>query len=158
MRKLTRRTAVTAAALAVTLSGGAAFAYWLNSGSATATAQTADGTRLTVTNLLTTSPSMMPGDAQLWTFQVNNDGGNNITIDKPNSPVTVTPFSSTAVDPAKPACTQADYAIDSVTLPDTVYAHGAYGGSFSLHFVNSAADQENCKGFKVPISVTVKAA
>jgi len=159
VRRITRRTAVVAAALTVTLSGGAAFAYWLNTGSATATGQTASGTKLTVTNLTTTDPAMVPGASQSWTFRVNNDGANPLTIDTTNSSVVVTPFSSTAVDATKSACTQADYTITNVALPASVYSHSYGDGSFTLTFSNDLArDQVNCQSYAVPLNVLVKAA
>jgi len=119
---------------------------------------TASGQRIEVGAVHTNDAAMKPGDRQTWLFQVVNNNADGVDLDPVASRVLVAPFRSVAVDPAKPACTEADFAVVGVRMPLHLAGDHYENGEFVLRFENDPArDQTNCQGVEVPLRVTATA-
>ena len=151
MRKLTRKT-VAVAAVAVLLSGGVAFAYWTNSGTGTGTATT--GTNAAITVVQTASSAVLVPGGPTSTLSG--------TFSNPNtSPVFVNTVTATLASVTgsvgTPACTVADYALDTATI--TIGAQAAVDDTtawtgIKVSMVNSGTNQDACKNATINLSYT----
>jgi hypothetical protein len=151
--KITARFAVLAAIIAVLAIGGLAFAYWTQGGTGSGTSTA--GTTSVITVNQTTSPSgLYPGGgtaALAGTFTNAYSGPVNIS----SVTASVRAFSSQA-DAAKPACTQADFAIGG-TSGASVVPVGTGVGSWSgltVRLLDNTLNQDNCKSVSITIDYT----
>ncbi len=157
MRRIkTKRTKIVVAATAlVVVSGGAAFAYWTNSGSGTGSGATGTTSAITVTQTSVVSDLRPGGAAQdlSGTFTVPGDG-----------PAYVEDLEAavTSVNGAV-GCEVDDYAIGGSPMliqaqVDDATTWGVGAGGLTVVFVNEAAEnQDGCKNATITISYTANA-
>ena len=155
MKFLTKkRVAAAVAALAIGGSGMAAYAYWTGSGSGSGSASATTPTALTV-NQSTSVTNLFPG-ATAVTLSGTFDNTNAGPVYIHNVTAAVHAF-STQTDSAKPACTQADFAIGGSATVDANVAAGSAVGSWTgltVRLLNGAGNQDNCKGQAITIDYT----
>ena len=151
MRRFNRRgLAAFGVGVMVIAAAGAGFAYWTQGGTGNGSATTGSTGTITV-NQTTTVTGLYPGAtpvALAGTFTNTSSGP--VTISSVTA--TVTAFSAQA-DPAKPACTQADYAIGGAAAGGVVPV-GTNVGSWSgltVGLLNTATNQDNCKNVVIAI-------
>ena len=152
MRKLTKKTLAVSAALMLMGTGGVAFAYWTNSGSGTGSAAT--GTNLAITVAQGTSSAVLVPGGPSSTLSG--------TFTNPNtSPVFVNTVTATLASVTgsvgTPACTVADYALDTATI--TIGAQAAADDTTAwsgivVKMLNSATNQDACKNATINLSYT----
>jgi len=153
MRKLSKKTLAVATTVVLLSGGGAAFAYWTNSGTGTGTATTTTTTVALVVNQTSTISGMYPGGpAQTLAG----------TFDNPNAGamhVTAVTAASYAIDAAHvtAGCTVAggNYTLGG-TAPVNAdvpagLAKGAWTG-LTITMNNLATTQDFCKGATVTIT------
>lgn len=138
-------------AVAPLLIGGIAFAYWSTGGSGSGTANT--GTSANVTVNQTVAPvGLFPGGSVALSGNFDNPNSGNVFITAVTASVTAFSVQS---NPAKPPCTQADFAITGTASVAAQIAPGNGVGAWSglsLTMVNAATNQDNCKNLTVPIA------
>lgn len=147
MARLTKKKYLAAGvAVAVIASGGVAFAYWTSTGSGTGTATT--------------------GTSTAWDVQVGEVDLDNLT---PGGPTNTIPFSvqndssgvqnlqatsASVVDTSDPGCTAADFDVSATTIGYGDVASGAtVNGTFTIQMINTASNQDDCKGVTVNLKV-----
>lgn len=137
----------TAAIVAV---GAIAFAYWTSEGEGSGSGATGTSSVFVVTSTAATGPALKPGvGEQTVAFEVENPSDSAQTL----TDVTVTvanadgtPWTSVA------GCSAADYTVGTAAIAYADMAAGATAeGTVTLSMVNSATDQEGCKGATVPL-------
>ena len=153
--KITRRKSAILAIVATTaIGGGAAFAYWTQSGTGTGTATAGTTTGITV-NQTGSVTGLYPGGTPIGlsgTFTNTNTGPVSIS----SITAAVAAFTTVTPDPLKPPCTQADFAI-SGTSGANIAPAGTEVGSWSglsVALVAGVANQDNCKGQAITINYT----
>ncbi len=156
MRALSKKQKATVAGitlLALTGTGGLAYAYWTQGGSGTGTAAS-DTTVDVVVNQTGVLTAMYPGQGTQplsGTFTNPNPG----PIFVSSVTAVVRPFISQTVI-AKPACTEADYAItgtssiNGIPAGDEVVSGSTWSG-LAVELVNRATNQDNCKNVVIDI-------
>jgi len=159
LRTLSNKQKATVAAVTLLTLGGAgglAYAYWTQSGSGVGTAAT-DTTASVTVNQTSTVTALYPGQAA-QALSGNFDNPNPGPVFVTAITATVRPFTAQA-NLAKPACTEADYAISGASRINTVPAGsevpagtgvGAWDG-LAVKLVDGAANQDNCKGVTISI-------
>jgi ABC-type glycerol-3-phosphate transport system substrate-binding protein len=150
-KKSKKRSVVVLALVGVlALAGVAAYAYWSNNGSGTASGQTAAGNQdLTV---LTTSSldGLYPGASIPVTGKFGNPNGNPVKVTN----ISVTPSVDSAH--ATAGCLVSDYsAAVHVTDPDVPASSQGGGFAGTLSMANTALDQNACKGATVTLTYSV---
>lgn len=147
---LKRKTVVVGGVAAlVIVGGGAAYAYWTNSGSGTGEAET--GTNQTiVVNQTSTITGLAPG------LPAQTLSGN---FDNPNtSPVYVTSVTATVTGTDQTGCGVSDYTIAGAAPVNAEVPAGTGQGSWSgltIQFNNKpAVNQDACKNAVVSIAYT----
>ena len=144
-----QRTLIVSAIAVLLVGGGAAFAYWTNTGAGTGDAAT--GTNVpVVVNQTSTITGMAPGIA------AQTLSGN---FDNPNAgPVYVASVSATVTGTDKAGCTAADYTVAGTATVGAQVAAGTGQGSWSgltIQFNNKTnAIQDACKNAVVNIAYT----
>lgn len=161
-----KRLAFVSGSLAVALvGGGLAIAYWTTTGTGTGSGAVGTSTPVTVTQDSTVSGLVPGGPADDLDFTINNPGAGPQTINS----VTVSVSNVTKAVGAPPgACTAADFAITQPDLGGAVElstgnnAFTAGNGSggpadtgASVSMINSATDQNGCKGATLEFTYTV---
>ena len=144
------------ATLAMTVIGGAAFAYWTTTGTGTGAADTADSVQAVTVHQTSTVSGLAPGSgtqALSGNFTNPNDG-----------PVYITAVSAeiTAVNDTTGAalagCTAADYTIAGTGAVGAEVPSGANVGSWgnlTIAFANDTTrNQDACKNAQLVISYT----
>ena len=148
-----RKFAVIGGTVTMSLVGGAALAYWTQSGSGSGSA-TADTTAaITVYQTSTVSTLRPGGPSGALSGDFTNPNPGSVTISSITA--TVDAFSS-QTNVAKPPCTQADFAIGG-TSGSNVVPTGTRVGSWSgltVSLVDNGLNQDNCKVKTVSISYT----
>lgn len=145
-----RFAAVAATAAAVLVGGGIAVAYWTTTGSGSGSATTANPSGTLTVNQTNTITDLYPGitPVDIDLEIVNPDA----------APYYVDEVVVAIDDSAFPVgCTAADYVVTDGTIDDDVpgSATTAYTGTgASIAMVNSATNQDACKGVTVPLTFT----
>jgi hypothetical protein len=150
MRRITKRTALLAAGVAVAVaSAGVAYAYWTTNGSGTGSATTGTTSAVTVKQTSTVS-NLAPG-LPAQALQGNFDNGN-------AGPVLVHSVTAAVTGTSNPGCTAADFTVVQPALVDVEVPAGPGMGSWSggsLVFKNDPVrNQDACKGVTVALSYT----
>jgi hypothetical protein len=151
MKSRTQRIAIIGIAAALVIGGGsAAYAYWSSTGTGTGTATTGTSDAFVVTSDAPAGDPLTPGgDAQTVDFTVGNPGTGDLTLTAVD--VTVANSDGTAWV-LVPGCSAADYAVTVTALDDGVVAGGAdAAGTAAITMLDSATDQDACKGVTVPL-------
>lgn len=147
MARMTKKKyAIVAGVSAVALTGGVAFAYWTSTGSGTGSATT--------------------GTSTAWDVQVDDVDLDNLT---PGGPTNTIGFSvqndnsgvqnlantvASVVDTSDPGCGPADFDVSATTITYGDVAPGAtVNGTFTVQMVNTASNQDACKGVTVNLKV-----
>jgi hypothetical protein len=159
VRFITKKRAAAAAAAVVIAGGGmAAYAYWTGGGSGSGSATATTPVNLVVNQTNAAITNLFPGGpAQALSGDFNNANSGPITLTSLTAAVRSFSVQS---NPAKPACTQADFAITgTATIGGSgVVPAGTGVGSWSglnVSLTNAAsANQDNCKGVSVTIDYT----
>jgi hypothetical protein len=140
--------------LALLAIGAVAYAYWTQGGSGSGTSTA--GTTAAITVNQTGSPSGLypggPAAALAGTFTNPNPGSVNIS----SVTAVVHPFASHLVDPLKPDCTQADFAIGGTSGANVVptgTAVGAWSG-LTVRLLDNGLNQDNCKNVTITVDYT----
>lgn len=143
-------------ALVVLLTGGIAFAYWtIYGGAGTGSAMTGT-TGSVVVHQTESSMALVPDGSTTLSGNFDNPG---------DSPAYVTSVSAAIgafthqPDETLPACDPSDFelTVDHVTVGQDIPAVSSGTGSWTgivLHMINKTSNQDNCKGFAVPIVYT----
>jgi hypothetical protein len=148
MTRIKKKWAVVAVVAAVFIGGGAAFAYWTQSGSGTGSA--ANGTTVPITvNQTSTISGLAPGLAPVPL------SGN---FDNPNpSAVYVGSVSATVTATSVVGCLPGDYVIGGTAPVNTEVASGTGVGSWTglnVKLTDTGVSQNLCKGATITISYT----
>lgn len=148
MRRLNKRTvAIWSVAALLIVGGGAAYAYWTNTGSGTGEATTGSNQSIVV-NQTSTITGLAPG------VPAQTLSGN---FDNPNtSPVYVTTVTATVTGTDKTGCGPTDYTIGGSATVNAEVPAGTGVGSWSgltIAFNNKpAVNQDACKDAVVSIA------
>ena len=145
---------VVAVAAALVVAGGAAFAYWTAGGSGTGSASTGSVSALTVVQTSVVS-GLAPGTpAQTLSGTFNNPNTGPVYVSSVS--VSISSVVKAVGAPAGP-CTAADYVITGspVAIGAEVLANdtSTWSGP-QIAFVNSASNQDGCKGATVNLAYT----
>jgi hypothetical protein len=154
-KKLIAGTAV--AALALGVSGTAAFAYWTAGGTGTGSATTFVSFPVTV-NQTSNNAGLVPGGATALKGDFTNTANaGSVYITAVTASIgTITP-STVLQDATKPACTPADFSITGSAPVGAEVANGTHVGAWSglsLNMTDTGANQDNCKKATVTIVYT----
>jgi hypothetical protein len=140
----------------LTLAGvGTAFAYWTIGGGGSGTASTTAPSSVTVVQTSTSTITSAGGTAAL-SGDFNNPNSGKVYVTAVTA--TVNAFSS-QVNPALPACTQADFTITgSSNTPGDIAAGSAVGtwSGLTLTLTDAATNQDNCENLS-SIAITYTA-
>lgn len=150
MRQMTKKNkiaAVAASAALVAVGGGAAYAYWSTTGSGSGSAAASSGTQA-VTLHTSFAAGIAPGESRTVTY----------TADNPNTSSTVVGSLAASVATSDTGCLPTWFGITAPTDPTTVAAktNGASLGTGTLTFIDTADNQDLCKGATITVSVTSK--
>jgi hypothetical protein len=143
----------------ITIAGAAsaAYAFWTGGGSGSGSAAAGTTSAVTV-NQTGSITGLYPGatpTALSGTFTHSNSGAVHVA----NVTATVQAFNVQA-DPAKPACTQADFAIGGTAAVNAQVPPGTGVGSWSgltVALLNGSGNQDNCKNASITINYTANA-
>jgi hypothetical protein len=154
-----RLSAVAGTMAVVLVGGGLAIAYWTTTGSGTGTGDVGTSTVVTVTQDSTVAGLVPGGPADVLDFTINNSS------DGPQRINSVVVSISDVTAPG--TCSAADFDIDQpntgafVDLPvgDTTFTSGAGGDvantGAQVSMINSASNQDGCKGATLEFTYTV---
>ncbi|WP_163161601.1 hypothetical protein [Arthrobacter sp. Alg241-R88] len=138
----------TTAAL-VAISGGAAFAYWTATGTGSATTKAGTTTGFEITGTATGGELSPGGPTQKVTFTVKNPGTGVQKVSKVDVKVANTDGTTWT---SSTGCKTADFAIaDYDFTAKELEPGGTATGTVTLQMVNSAENQDGCKGATVPL-------
>lgn len=148
MRKMTKKSkaaAVAASVALVAVGGGAAYAYWTTTGSGSGSGANSTGGGTVVLHAAFAT-GLAPGNSETVLY----------TADNASTTSTVVGALSAAVTTSDSACLPGWFTVTAGTTNSTVPAgtSGVSVGSGTLTFLDSAANQEACKGAVVTVSVT----
>jgi hypothetical protein len=131
---------------------GTAFAYWTISGSGSGTGSTTAPSSVTVVQT-STDAGLYPGDTIALSGDFNNPNAGKVYVTSVTA--TVGTFTSSAVNPALPPCTQADFTITGTSTVPGDIATGSGVGSWSglsITLTDAGTNQDNCESLaSVPI-------
>ncbi len=148
-----RRFAVIGGIVSLSLVGGAALAYWTQSGSGSGSATAGTTAAITVYQNSTISTLRPGGPSGALSGDFTNPNPGSVTISSITA--TVDAFSS-QTNVAKPPCTQADFAIGG-TSGSNVVPTGTRVGSWSgltVSLLDNGLNQDNCKSRTISITYT----
>jgi len=152
MRKPSKKVLAVVTAAALLAGGGTAFAYWTNTGTGTGSAST--GTNAAVTVLQTTSSAVLVpgGPASTLSGTFTNTNTSPVFVNE----VTAT-LASVTGSVGTPACTIADYQLDTATI--TIGAQAATTDDtpwtgIIVSMLNSGTNQDACKNATIHLSYT----
>lgn len=148
MRKMTKKNkaaAIAASVALVALGGGAAYAYWTTTGSGSGTGSTAASNGTVVLSAAVPS-GLTPGGSGTVTYTASNSGTSSLQVRTIHAVVTTD----------KPLCDASDFSIADVISNTTVPAGstGTAAGTGTLFFADTAADQSECKGAIVTLTLS----
>lgn len=148
MHKITKKSKVLAAAASVALvavGGSAAYAYWSTSGSGSGSATNSTGGG-SVTLHATFAGGLAPGNSTSVAY----------TADNASTTGTVVGVLTATVSTNVAGCLPAWFDVTAVTTNSPVAASstGTSVGSGTLTFLNSATNQDPCKGAIVTVNIT----
>jgi hypothetical protein len=144
------------AGVVVVLIGAAvgAYAYWTQGGGGTGTAAVDTTSAITVNQTSTVTGLYPGGPAATLSGNFNNPNASAVTISSITA--VVSSISNGSSDASKPACTPADFSIGgsvgTITVPSGIGV-GSWTG-LTIQLLNTAANQDNCKGATANISYT----
>lgn len=158
MRKLSKKGKVYAVAASIALvaaSGGAAFAYWTNTGSGSSTGATGTNAPITVVQTSVVSDLKPGGAPQVLSGNFNNGNTSPVYV----ASVTASISSVTQAAGAVGACDASDFTLAS---PTVTVAHevasgqgvGSWGGATIAFNDKPLANQDGCKGATVNLAYT----
>ena len=153
MKKRSRFVALAALALALAV-GGIAFAYWTQGGLGSGGASAGTTSAITVNQTGTPTGLYPGGPAQALSGTFTNPNAHPVHISSVT--VAVRPF-SVQTDNAKPACTDADFAVGGAGTGAIVVPNGTGVGSWSgltVRLVDGAGNQDNCKNVNITLDYT----
>lgn len=159
--KITKKKAVVAiGVLGVTMTAGAAFAYWSTDGSGTGTAIAGTSAPVTISQTEPISGLRPDGPASAIKFKINNPSSGpqfvnymNISVDSVVG----------GTDTNFPACSASDFFIvqaGTTTDPGKIAQNVAPGDTLfetsgaAISMVNKVTNQDNCKGAQVNLKFT----
>lgn len=149
MRTFTRKkklAVVGITSLVVLGTGTAAYAYWTTTGAGSGTG-TVRATNGTVVLHGSVDDALAPGESSTVHFTADNAGTSNLYVGTISSVVTTD----------KPGCLVTDFTIPAVVANQIVPA-GATGHALTstgtLSFANTAANQDDCKGAAITLTLT----
>ena len=150
MRKSRKFAIVAGSTVGALAIGGVAFAYWSTSGSGTGSAATSAGASNLSIVQTSTITGLAPGvAAKSITGIVTNNAANSAYVD------TVTVSIDSVTPAGSGACTADDYTINSPVMDVqqdlAAGAHTGFSGA-SIEFVDSASNQDGCKGATVNLA------
>jgi hypothetical protein len=153
---MTRKRIFLLAGIVVVLAGAAvaAYAYWTSGGSGTGSATAGNTVNITV-NQTSSVSGLYPGGPAV-TLSGNFDNPNAGSVQISSITAVVSSISGGGTDSTKPACTPADFSIGGAVGTTTVPSGtgvGAWTG-LTIQLVNTAANQDNCKGATANIAYT----
>jgi hypothetical protein len=131
-----------------------AYAYWTQSGTGTGTA-TADTTSAITVNQTSSVSGLYPGGpAATLSGNFTNPSASAVNISSITA--VVSSISNGSSDATKPACTPADFSIGGSVGTTTVPSGTGVGSwtGLTIQMVNTAANQDNCKGATANITYT----
>ncbi len=131
-----------------------AYAYWTQGGTGSGTATAGTTSAITVNQTSTVSGLYPGGSAATLSGNFDNPNASAVTISSITA--VVSSISGGAGDAAKPACTTADFSIGG-SVGTTAVPSGSGTGSWTgltIQLLNTAANQDNCKGATANISYT----
>ena len=131
-----------------------AYAYWTQGGTGSGTATAGTTSTITVNQTSTVSGLYPGGPAATLSGNFDNPNASAVTISSITA--VVSSISGGAGDAAKPACTTADFSIGG-SVGTTAIPSGSGTGSWTgltIQLLNTAANQDNCKGATANISYT----
>lgn len=149
-----RRVAAAASVIALVAAVGA-YAYWTQGGTGTGSATAGSTSALTVNQTNTVTGLYPGGTAAALSGNFTNPNASAVTISSITA--SVSSVSNGASDGSKPACTAADFSIGGSFGGTTVPAGPGTVGSWSgltIQLLNTAANQDNCKGATANIAYT----
>lgn len=152
MKQQARFVALAVGAVALALAG-VAFAYWTQGGTGSGGATAGTTTAITVNQTSTPTGLYPGGPAQALSGTFTNPNAHAVRISSVTA--AVHPFSVQA-DSAKPACTDADFAVGGTAGPATVPAGTGVGtwSGLTISLVNGVGNQDNCKGVSITLDYT----
>jgi hypothetical protein len=125
-----------------------AYAYWTTTGSGNGTFTNASSNGTVTLHATWNDAALFPGGAQDVTFTADNSGDTDLYVG------TITTASITS---SNPSCDTSDFSMADVPSNTIVLAgadHQAVGGTGSLVFANSTANQDDCKGADITLNLT----
>ena len=154
-RKLIKRFSIATIGACTLMAAAAGYAYWTNGGSGTGSAATGTNVAITVTQTTTPSGLYPGGPTAALAGQFNNTNGGSVYVNQVSATIaSVTGPNITVPNP----CTAADYQLNG--FPVTVAAQvpsgtgqGSWTGA-SIQLLNSATNQDGCKGATVNLAYT----
>lgn len=151
--RLKKKVVAGIAAGVIAVGAGGAYAFWTQGGTGSGAVTAGTSTAITVVQTSTVTGLYPGGPALALSGSFNNP--NAFSVDITGVTAAVQAFSTTNVDATKPACTEADFTIGGTFGPYTVPAGtaGAWGG-LNVALLNTAANQDNCKGQSITINYT----
>ena len=137
------------------LAGGGAYAYWTNGGSGTGSAATGSGVAITVTQTTTPTGLYPGGPTAALAGKFNNTNAGPVFVNEVDA--TITSVTGPNIDASFP-CDDTDYQLNGfpVTVGAQVPAGSAQGNwtGGSIQLLNSATNQDGCKGATVTLTYT----
>lgn len=131
-----------------------AYAFWTQGGTGSGTA-TADTTSAITVNQTSSVSGLYPGGPAA-TLSGNFDNPNASAVQISSITAVVSSITNGSSDGSKPACTPADFSIGgsvgAVTVPSGTGV-GSWTG-LTIQLLNTAANQDNCKGATANIAYT----
>jgi ABC-type glycerol-3-phosphate transport system substrate-binding protein len=152
-RKLNRKTLAIGAVLLLAAAG--AYAYWTSGGTGSGSAATGTTTGITVTQTTTPTGLVPGGPTKPLAGKFNNTNDGPVRVNQVNATISsVTGPNITGPNP----CTAADYQLNGfpVTVGVDVPSGTAVGdwSGASIQMLNTASNQDGCKGATVNIAYT----
>ena len=173
MRRFTSKRFIGAlSVIAVLAAAGAAFAFFTSSGTGSGSATVGTSTAWTVGQTGTSGPALLPdpaigtGNIQTKTYQVTNPGAGSENLNQVVVSVANPDGSawSSQTNAGKPACTAADFSVDSKAVgfcqsdTDVALAGEVLAGQttcnptpVTVEMIDNGANQDNCQGVTVPL-------
>ena len=148
MTKKNKIAAVAMSAALVAVGGGAAYAYWSTNGSGTGSAAASSGTKDVVLHT-SFSADIAPGESRVVTYTADNSNTSSTMVGS-LAPTVVTS------DPTN--CLASWFTVDAPAGSTAVAAgaKGAFLGTGTLTFTDTATNQDFCKAATITVNVTSK--